>query len=165
MSRKAIPIDVTIRVLHQAAYKCANPRCRYPITLDRHHLDPYSKGGADSADNLLALCPNCHAEYESGKIPEATVRAWKMLLVTVNEAFDRRTVDLLLAVHKVGRLALTGGDSAPLIASGLVKVEIMENGPLVTYFTELNAKGRQFVEGWLKGDQAEAIPDTFPPAN
>lgn len=162
MARPAIPVDVTLRVLHEAGYKCANPRCRYPITLDRHHLVPSGKGGPDTADNLLALCPNCHAEHHAGKIPEATLRAWKMLLVTVNEAYDRRTVDLLLAVYKAVTLGLSGGECAALIASGLADVEPVQNGPLVTYFATLNQKGKLFVEGWLKGDQAAAIPDSLP---
>ena len=163
MARTAIPIDVTTRVLYEAAYKCGNPRCRYPITLDRHHLVPYSKGGPNTADNLLAICPNCHAEHHAGRIPESTLRAWKMLLITVNEAYDRRTVDLLIALHKEGTLALSGGDCAPLIASGLVEMTQVQNGPLVTYFPKLNDRGKLFVEGWLAGDQALAIPTTLPP--
>jgi hypothetical protein len=159
MARKAIPVDVSIRVLHEAAYKCANPRCRYPITLDRHHLIEHSKGGPDAADNLLAICPNCHADYHAGKIPMASLRAWKMLLVTINEGFSRQTVDLLLAVHKIGRLGLSGGDCAPLLASGLVEVDVAENGPLAVYFVSLNQRGKLFVEGWKSGDQAKAIPD------
>lgn len=162
MARKAIPVDVTIKVLHECAYKCANPRCRYPLTLDRHHLNEHSKGGSDTPDNLLALCPNCHADHHAGKIPIGTLRAWKMLLVTINEAFNRQTVDLLLAVYQTGRFALSGGDCASLIASGLVEVETVENGPLVTYFVSLNQKGQLFVEGWMSGDQSKAIPDHFP---
>jgi HNH endonuclease len=161
MARKAIPVDVTIRVLHECAYKCANPRCRYPITLDRHHLIEHSKGGSDMADNLLALCPNCHAEHHAGKIPIETLRAWKMLLVTINEAFSRQTVDLLLAVHRTGRLALSGGDCAPLIASGLIDFEVVANGPLVTYFVSLNQRGKLFIDGWMSGNQSAAIPDSF----
>ena len=162
MTRKAIPVDVTVRVLHECAYKCANPRCRYPITLDRHHLIEHSKGGPDAADNLLALCPNCHAEHHAGRIPMGTLRTWKMLLVTINEAFNRQTIDLLLAVYRTGRLALSGGDCAPLIASGLVEVETIANGPLVSYFVSLNQSGRLFVEGWMSGDQLKAIPEQFP---
>jgi hypothetical protein len=145
MRRKAIPTDVTLKVLHEAAFKCANPRCRYPLTLDRHHLDPHSEGGPDTADNLIALCPNCHADHHAGKIPKASLRAWKMLLITINEAYDRQGVSLLLAINKVGELALSGGDCAQLMASNLVDVRVVANGPLV--------------DGWLKGDQAAAIPD------
>lgn len=161
MSGRTIPVDVTQKVLHEAAYKCANPRCRYPITLDRHHLIPYANGGPNTADNLLALCPNCHADHHAGRIPDASLRAWKMLLVTVNEAYDRRTVDLLLALHLGGPLALSGGECAPLIASHLATVNELRNGPIITYMATLNDKGKLFIEGWIKGDQAAAIPDSF----
>ncbi len=161
MARRAIPIDVRSRVLHEAGYRCANPACRYPITLDRHHLIPHSEGGPDSADNLIAICPNCHADHHSGKIPPASLRTWKQLLVALNEAFDRRTIDLLLAIHRTKTLALTGGECAPLLASGLADVIELRNGAIVTYFASLNEKGRLFVEGWISGDQASAIPDSF----
>lgn len=81
-----------------------------------------------------------------------------MLLLTLNEAFDRKTIDLLLALYKANRLALSGGECAPLIASGLAVVEEVSNGPVVVYFASLNDKGRLFVEGWLEGNQQKAIP-------
>jgi 5-methylcytosine-specific restriction enzyme A len=28
--------------------------------LESHHIDWLSRGGADSIDNVVALCPNCH---------------------------------------------------------------------------------------------------------
>lgn len=28
--------------------------------LEVHHIDPLNSGGADSIDNVIALCPNCH---------------------------------------------------------------------------------------------------------
>jgi hypothetical protein len=146
-------------VLHECAFKCANPRCRYPLTLDKHHLEEHSKGGSDEADNLLALCPTCHTEHHDGKIPIESLRAWKMLLITLNEAFDRRGVDLLLALDRMGELALSGGDCAPLVASNLVDIETKSNGPVITYLTKLNDKGKLFVAGWKAGDISKAIPD------
>lgn len=151
-SRKKLKVDVRSTVLHEAAYKCANPVCRWPVTLDVHHLEELSKGGPDEPANLLPLCPNCHRSHHAGVIPIESLRAWKQLLVTVNEAFDRRGVDLLLAIHKQGELALSGGECAPLIASDLIEVEAQSNGPIVIYIAKLNSKGRTFVAGWLAGD-------------
>jgi len=31
------------------------------------HIDPKAKGGADSLDNILVLCPNCHKLFDYGK--------------------------------------------------------------------------------------------------
>jgi len=159
VARKKPKIDVRTIVLHEAAYKCANPRCRYPLTIELHHLIEHSKGGPDDAANLLALCSRCHDEHHAGIIPIEALRTWKMLLVTLNEAFDRRGVDLLLAIKKMGELALSGGDCAPLVASDLIDFRTSTNGPVVTYFAKLNKKGKIFVDGWIAGDMSKAIPD------
>jgi 5-methylcytosine-specific restriction endonuclease McrA len=34
--------------------------------LETHHIIPLSKGGSDSIDNLIALCPNCHRQRHYG---------------------------------------------------------------------------------------------------
>lgn len=35
--------------------------CRYKLSLDVHHITPKSRGGAHEVDNLMVVCPNCHA--------------------------------------------------------------------------------------------------------
>jgi 5-methylcytosine-specific restriction endonuclease McrA len=78
---RTVPLDVRRLVLHEAGYKCSNPACRYPLTLDVHHLYYVSEGGSNLAENLLPLCPNCHTEHHHGHIPHESLRAWKMLLL------------------------------------------------------------------------------------
>lgn len=36
------------------------------VYLETHHIDPLSKGGPDSVDNVAALCPNHHREAHYG---------------------------------------------------------------------------------------------------
>lgn len=161
--------SVCQQVLHEAGYKCSNPRCRYPITLDVHHLHYVSEGGSDDPANLLPLCPTCHQEHHIGKIPNDSLRAWKLLLLSINDAFDRRSIDILLFIFKYNFINRLTGEGvlqlAPLIASGLADViEDIEQDPghrggfRVWYKARLTEKGRLFVEGWLKGDQQAAIP-------
>lgn len=60
--------------LHRADGKC--DKCGRSAPFDRrsdgtpylevHHLVHLSEGGADSLDNTLALCPNCHREFHFG---------------------------------------------------------------------------------------------------
>ena len=50
-----VKISVRVQVLHEAGFKCANPCCRYPITLDLHHLHYVSEGGSDDAANLWLI--------------------------------------------------------------------------------------------------------------
>ncbi len=35
--------------------------CYYPLSIDTHHIIPKYKGGRHEIDNLMVVCPNCHA--------------------------------------------------------------------------------------------------------
>lgn len=162
--RKSLPMDVRRLVLHEAGYKCANPVCRTILTLDIHHLDYVSDAGTDTPENLLALCPNCHALHHQGNIPKESLRSWKMLLLSMNEGFDRKAIDILLALSKMGWIEVSGEgmlECAALLASDLIKVEIihgqMHMAFVVTYKLRLSERGRLLVEAWKLGDQKAAV--------
>lgn len=170
--RKALQPAARMLVLHESGYKCSNPTCRMVLTLDIHHIEYVADGGGDRPDNLLALCPNCHSLHHKGHIPRESLRAWKMLLLSLNEGFDRRSVDTILALDVLGGVMVWGDGLltvASLVASGLVEVDekrekIEEEGFLgytehraLKYWVQLSAKGRAFVEGWKRGDQDAAL--------
>ena len=64
MSRH-IPIAVDQKVRKASGFRCA--WCGNYLT-ERHHIYPFSVGGPHSEDNLILLCPNCHAQLGTGKI-------------------------------------------------------------------------------------------------
>jgi len=148
---------------------CGNPVCRRVLTLDVHHMERVADKGSDSAEDFLPLCPNCHALHHQGEIPVASIRTWKMLALALNEAFDRRSVDMLLALHKLEQIWRLTGDGAlqlaPLVAAGLVHVRRYPEGRIggrlpvseMMYLAELTAKGKLFVDAWRKGDQSAAV--------
>lgn len=35
--------------------------CKYNLTVDVHHIKPKKQGGIHEIENLMVLCPNCHA--------------------------------------------------------------------------------------------------------
>lgn len=35
--------------------------CGFKLVVDTHHILPKNKGGSHTIDNLIVLCPNCHA--------------------------------------------------------------------------------------------------------
>ncbi len=37
------------------------------LSSDIHHILPLSKGGPDSRDNMICLCPTCHRKFHSGE--------------------------------------------------------------------------------------------------
>lgn len=42
--------------------------CAYTLTIDTHHIIPKYKGGQHSINNLMVICPNCHALVTRGLI-------------------------------------------------------------------------------------------------
>jgi len=159
--------DVRRRVLHEAGCKCGNPNCFTPY-LELHHLIYVSEDGEDEAYNLLPLCVVSHTRHHKGEIPTEALRAWKLVLITINEAFDRRSTELLLVLESLGSIEGITGDGlptyAPLVASGMARVRLTVHKADLThnvfrnqYKVWLTDKGRAFVEGWKAGDQRAAL--------
>ena len=167
--RRSIPISEKRIVLHEAGYQCSNPVCRTIITLDLHHLVYVSEGGKNVAENLLALCPNCHALHHKDIITLESLRTWKMLQLSLNEAFDKKSINMLLTFAKRNYIDVSGEgvlECSSLIAADLVEVrqltgtlgEPSSNGPCkAIYSLKLTQKGKLFIEAWKKGDQEAAI--------
>jgi len=165
VGRKNIPKDIRLRVLHEGGYKCGNPVCRTFLTLDVHHLDPVSQEGKDTPDNLIALCPNCHSMHHKGHIPIESIRAWKLILVAINDGLDKQSIDLLLTIGKFDELYISGEGMfqiAPLVANNLVKCHLdsLSRGSMATkatYKVKINENGINLIDAWRKGDQARFV--------
>ncbi len=48
--------------------------CKYDLVVHIHHIKPRAEGGRNALDNLITLCPNCHALVHLGKIPTSTLK-------------------------------------------------------------------------------------------
>ncbi len=48
--------------------RCAICNFQYDYIIDAAHIIPVAKGGMDTYDNGLGLCPNCHRMYDKGLI-------------------------------------------------------------------------------------------------
>ncbi|HCO7629558.1 TPA: HNH endonuclease [Escherichia coli] len=64
---------VVAEVLLRANGKCQSCRCDAPFLkedgtpfLEVHHIEWLSKGGEDSVENAIVLCPNCHRQAHYG---------------------------------------------------------------------------------------------------
>ena len=162
--RKAVALDIERHVLHEAGYKCGNPICHRILTLDIHHIVEVGVGGPNDPHNLLALCPNCHAlHHRQGVITLESLRTWKMLLLAINEAYDRRSVDILLALDKMGELFVSG--DRILMCAALIAGELVSSAQHSTsqyqahsqYRIAVTDRGKSFVDAWKRGDQKSAI--------
>ena len=50
---------VRSQAIKKYGHKCE--LCNYNLTIDTHHIKPKYTGGKHEIDNLMVLCPNCHA--------------------------------------------------------------------------------------------------------
>jgi HNH endonuclease len=157
--RKNINLKTKTQVLTESGYRCAVPTCRQILLLDLHHMWQVSDGGGDGADNLIALCPTCHALYHRGKISAQSIYAWKAMLVAIGRAFDVQTIDKLMFLNslKTDFLIVTGDGLLHfdrVIAAGLASVEQKANNnfQLVSYAVNISEKGRMMVLAWRDGN-------------
>lgn len=163
--RRKIPPSVKDEVLREAGYKCANPTCRNILTLQLHHIVWVKEGGSDTALNLLALCGHCHDMHTQGHIPVSAIQYWKGMLHALNHALSKESLDLLLFLHKRGRVDhWYSADGvlrfASLFAAGLVQFgQQAASGaitpPASSHQVALSEKGLSLVEAWLAGDEAK----------
>jgi tetratricopeptide (TPR) repeat protein len=59
--RKPIPKDMRNQVLVDAVHRCCLCPEHHDV-VDLHHVVPISEDGPNTADNLMAVCPTCHAK-------------------------------------------------------------------------------------------------------
>ena len=160
MQRRAVPNPIVVRVLTEAGYRCAVPTCRTILAIDIHHIVEVSEGGGNEQENLLPLCPTCHALFHRGEISRDSIYAWKAMLVSLSHAFDQATIDdlLFLATPEAANLRVSGDGAlkfSRLVAAGLATFSLfMQNGPLLLYRVGLTPKGAQLVSTWRSGDRA-----------
>lgn len=161
MPRTALSQPVRLAVLTEAGYRCSVPTCRTILAIDMHHMVPVSEGGGNTAANLLALCPTCHALFHRGEISRDAIYAWKSLLVSLSQAFDQRDIDnlLFLDAPQPYQLQVSGDGVARfsrLIGAGLatygLAVHDHDSGTL-RYRLSLTPRGAQLIHAWKSGDR------------
>ena len=158
--RDNLPLNTRLIVLTEGGYRCAVPTCRNILALDMHHIWEVSAGGGDDPENLIALCPTCHALYHRGTIQPDAIYTYKSMLVAITRAFDLEAIDRLLFLESFEEdFLIVSGDGllhfGRLIAAGLASAELKSNNnwQVVTYAVNISAKGRQLVEAWKQGDR------------
>lgn len=122
-----------------------------------------SEGGGNDPENLIALCPTCHALYHRGTIPADAIYAYKSMLVALSRAFDLEAVDMLLFLltFKEDFVVVTGDGLvrfSRLIAAGLATAELKANNNwlIVSYAINITEKGRHIIEAWRSGTASDS---------
>ncbi len=176
--RKTIPANIKREILLEAGYSCSNPICHIPL-LHAHHIDYVENGGGNSGENLIALCPNCHAMVHNKTIPTEAIKTWKTMLIAANHVWTKDALNnlLFLDTELSSNLYLTGDGVvrfSELIVTGLAEAEsvswVGDQSQVFTielpypnavpasemakmaYKVKLSKKGKALVKAWKQGD-------------
>jgi len=74
--RPKIPADIKREVLVEAGHKCSIHNCEHTAT-EFHHIVPWSQCKSHQANNIIALCPNCHTRADKGEIDKTALHMYK----------------------------------------------------------------------------------------
>jgi hypothetical protein len=167
--REDIGLTTKTLLLTEAGYRCAVPTCREILLLDMHHIWEVAQGGGDEVNNLIALCPTCHALYHRGKISVESIYAWKAMLIAIGRAFDVQTIDRLLFLGGLDHdFLIVSGDGLlhfdSVLAAGFATVEQKANNQfqLVSYSVNITEKGKMLIAAW-KGGNITQIENALAP--
>ncbi|WP_327727027.1 HNH endonuclease [Streptomyces sp. NBC_00487] len=84
--RPDIPADLKRAVLVEAGHRCAIPTCRQtPVEIA--HITAWVKVREHKFENLIALCPTCHARFDRGEIDRKAMRQYKENLEIINSRY------------------------------------------------------------------------------
>ena len=152
-TRTAIPADIKRRVLVEAGHRCAIPTCRH-IEVEVHHINPWSKCREHKYENLIALCPNCHARADRGDIDRKSLRLYKSNLRFAHDKFSQFELDVLFEANKGRDLQWPSFMNLlikRLVDAGLVKIfqkdstVFVSNMPISPGKIRITDKGRRFI--------------------
>ncbi|MDV9190764.1 HNH endonuclease signature motif containing protein [Streptomyces sp. SR27] len=128
------------------------------MPVDLAHISPWVKVKEHTFENLIALCPTCHARFDRGDIDKRSMLQYKSNLDVLNHRYSdiERQVLRFLYTRVIEGVALAipgamGWMVHDLEEDGLVEfdaddpgqAELNESGILLT------AKGRDFMKRWF----------------
>jgi hypothetical protein len=91
-------------VLIEAGHRCAIPTCRaHPVEIE--HIDDWAKVREHRFENLIALCPTCHARKGNGpdQIDLKSLKIYKQNLALLNSRYgeyERRLLEDFGTVYR-----------------------------------------------------------------
>ncbi|MEU3222612.1 HNH endonuclease signature motif containing protein [Streptomyces sp. NPDC006976] len=174
-ARPKIPAELKRQVLLEAGHQCAIPTCK-KTPVEIAHIVPWSRVKSHKFENLIALCPACHARYDRTKeIDRKSIRQYKVNLGILNQRYTDTERQLMMALLEMlrkmnkdfqrrgwppYRLCEPGlvGDSSLRISADMwwVVSNLLEDGLI-----ELRQEGKEeLTEGeWLRGAQMILITE------
>jgi hypothetical protein len=167
--RPPMPRPLKRLVLVEAGHRCAIPTCRN-IPVEINHIDEWAKVREHTFENLIALCPTCHARYTRGEIDRQSMLHYKANLGVINSRyndFERRILEAFSEAIQENPatpvMDLPGGGQSLqyryLLADGLIaqcagNYMVVSGVPVGMQFT-ITDKGRDFISKWYGAELLE----------
>ena len=161
--RPDIPMQMERDVKKEAGYRCAIPTCRSD-TVVIHHIVEYAQVKAHTFDNLIALCPNCHAKVHAGVIDRKAVIQVKGSLSVLNARYgdvERKTLRWFADNPEMVGIDLPGGlqiflydllNDGMLVDAGMAPWATQIQGANTHDRYLITDRGREFISRWLPRD-------------
>lgn len=154
--RPTIPSDLKRKILVEAGHRCVIPTCRFPTT-EIAHIEPWKRAKEHKYENLIALCPNCHARADKGEIDAKSLKIYKAKIRFLSDRYYKYELNVLDHLRKNQKVIVYGELSVKnLLDEGLIK-----KAHVICYFTYndgtredqefvvvLTDKGRELLENW-----------------
>lgn len=159
--RDPIPTAIRREVLVEAGHRCAIPTCRQtPVELA--HIVPWAQVKEHTFDNLIALCPTCHARYDAPRsdIDRRAMERYKANLSVLNQRYgdlERRVLQHFADEPELETIELLGNLEILLmylIRDGLLealprKTAMFVTAGMMEQEFRLTPRGRDFVTRWV----------------
>ena len=166
--RPAVPISLKRKLLEEAGYRCAIPTCRTPSPLDMEHIEPWSKVKSHEFENMIILCPNCHARVTRGEISKEAIKTYKRNLAIISGRYSLYEIRLLELAYQQGAASRPGW-GYPLQETDLLHVKgVLDDGlfqlnrtgsvvkmagvDVSPVFIVLTENGRDFIRKYFSGE-------------
>ena len=164
--RQSIPSELKRRILVVAGHRCAIPTCRHPTT-EIAHIEPWNKVREHKYENLIALCPNCHARADRGEIDHKSLRTYKRILQRLTDRYDQFELNVLSEL-RLKKDVVIGGNMLLLIknlldeelvkytaglARGGIETAVFIEGIPSNVRILLTEKGKKFIEEWIEANE------------
>jgi len=158
-TRPAIPRPLKRAVFVEAGHRCAIPTCRQ-IPVDIAHIIPWVRVRKHTFDNLIALCPTCHARYDNHEIDRKAMRQYKANLCLLNSRYgdlerrvlkifaDNPGLDSVWIEQPLDILMMYLVEDGLVVKDDSLKYHLSPGAPYL-----ITEKGREFVTKWVNAEE------------
>jgi hypothetical protein len=158
-TRPPVPKELERQLLVESGHRCAIPTCRQ-VPVELAHINPWSQCQEHKFENMICLCPTCHARHHQGAIDRKSLRIYKHNLAILNGRygdFEQRILTMFAEQPGTDAVKLPGGFDILilyLLRDGLLTDTGKTSGvyirdlPTEKVFA-ITEKGREFINHWL----------------